>query len=273
MIWHVLKTVNLSIERLENHTSYFLVLVHSPQLCIGSLPIVMALDDTTSGSPVRLPDDLRKEVPGDSLCETALTLAHRVLPEAIFNHSLRVFLLAKWLALKEESDWSQGDALPLLFAACICHDLGASDMYNGRQRFEVEGADAASQHLENHGVPANDRHKVWCAIALHTSAGIAERIDPFTRLVRTAVKLDFSQASRKSFGAEAYSAHLNALLPRLEIERVLGDAVVKQASKIPTKVDSLTWPDSEKHPKASWPGILLRAHLENPNHSGVNPAF
>lgn len=114
---------------------------------------------------------------------------------------------------------------------------------------------------------------MWCAIALHTSAGIAERIDPFTRLVRVAVKLDFSPATRESFGAEAYSTHINTLLPRLDIERVLGDAVVVQASKIPTDIDSLTWPDSEKHPKASWPGILLRAHLENPGHDGVNPAF
>lgn len=226
-----------------------------------------------SDGPVHLPSDLQDQVPADSLCETALKLAHGVLPEAIFNHSLRVFLLAKWLASKEESEWGRGDALPLLFVACICHDLGASDMYNGRQRFEVEGADAASQHLENHGVPADSRHKVWCAIALHTSPGIAERIDPFTRLVRIGVKLDFSGAVREAHGAQEYSARLNKLLPRLDIEKVLGDAVVKQASKITAKIDSLTWPDSEKHPKASWPGILLRAHLDNPDHDGVNPAF
>lgn len=233
----------------------------------------MTLDDTPSDSHVSLPFDLHKEVPGDPLCETALKLAQDVLPEAIFNHSFRVFLLAKWLALKEESAWSREDALPLLFVACICHDLGASDMYNGRQRFEVEGADAASQHMETHGAPTDDRHKVWCAIALHTSAGIAERIDPFTRLVRIGVKLDFSQAVRERFGAQAYSDQLSRMLPRLEIEKVLGDAVVKQAAKITTNIDSLTWPDSEKHPKASWPGILLRAHLENPDHSGINPAF
>lgn len=233
----------------------------------------MALDDTSSETAVDLPDDLRGEVPGGSLCQTALRLAYSSLPQAIFNHSLRVFLLAKWLATKEQTEWSREDALPLLFVACICHDLGASDIYNGRQRFEVEGADAASQHLESHGVPADDRRKVWSAIALHTSAGIAERIDPFTRLVRIAVKLDFSRTFRETFGAEAYSAHINSLLPRLQIEKELGDAVVKQASKITITVNSMTWPDSEKHPKASWPGILLRAHLENPDHGGVNPAF
>ena len=177
------------------------------------------------------------------------------------------------LAIKEGSDWAQNAKLPLLFAACICHDFGASDRYNGRQRFEVEGADAASRHCASHGISAEDCHKVWCAIALHTSPGIAERIDPFTRLVRLAVKLDFSPAVKDAYGAQTYASEIELLLPRLNIEKVLADAVVAQATKIPERVDSTTWPDSEKHPKASWPGILLRAHLENPGYDGVNPAF
>lgn len=221
----------------------------------------------------RLPNHLQSAIPADVPCGTALDLAARVLPEAILNHSLRVYFLARWLAQKEDSDWARDDKLPLLFVACICHDFGATDAYNGRQRFEIEGADAASQHLADCGIPAEDCHRVWCAIALHTSAGIAERIDPFTRLVRIGVKLDFSQTTRDSFGAQEHCAQLNAALPRLGIEKVLADVVVQQASNIDVSVDSMTWPDSEKHPKASWPGILLRAHLENPHHDGVNPAF
>ncbi|KAJ9654626.1 hypothetical protein H2198_006372 [Neophaeococcomyces mojaviensis] len=211
--------------------------------------------------------------PPDVSCKTALDVAARALPEPIFNHSLRVYLLAKWLAVKENSDWAREENLPLLFVACIAHDWGASDMYNGEQRFEVEGADAASSHLSSHGYPADECHKVWCAIALHTSPGIAERIDPFTRLVRMGVKMDFSPSIREANGAGSYAAEIEAFLPRLNIEKVLSDTVVKQAVKIPDKVDSMTWPDSQKHPKASWPGLLLRAHLENPGYDGVNPAF
>lgn len=220
-----------------------------------------------------LSPDLHSQIPPDRACQTALSLAADALPLAIFNHSLRVYMLAKWLATKEDSDWARQDKLPLLFAACICHDLGASEHYNGRQRFEVEGADAASQHCASHGISAANCHQVWCAIALHTSAGIAERIDPLTRLVRVGVKLDFSPAVKDAYGAQSYAAEIELSLPRLNIEKVLADAVVKQATKIPEKVDSMTWPDSEKHPKASWPGILLRAHLENPGYEGVNPAF
>ena len=232
------------------------------------------MSDQTSDILARLSPDLQSLIPGDPACQTALSLAANALPEPIFNHSLRVYLLARRLANKEGSDWTQSEKLPLLFAACICHDFGASDHYNGHQRFEIEGANAASEHCASHGISAENCHKVWCAIALHTSAGIAERIDPFTRLVRVAVKLDFSPATQDTYGAQVYAAEIERLLPRLNVEKVLADAVVKQATKIPEKVDGVTWPpDSEKHPKASWPGILLRAHAENPNYEGVNPAF
>ncbi|KAK5090513.1 hypothetical protein LTR05_000686 [Lithohypha guttulata] len=220
----------------------------------------------------RLPPDLQGQIPDNIACNSTLNVAAGALPEAILNHSLRVYLLAKWLADKEGNNL-QDTKLSLLFLACICHDFGASDQYNGSQRFEIEGADAASNLCASHGIPPDECHKVWTAIALHTSPGIAERIDPFTRLVRLGVKLDFSQASRDAYGAQIYSSEIELLLPRLHIEKVLADAVVKQARKIPDKVDSMTWPDSEKHPKASWPGMLLRAHIENVGYNGVNPAF
>ncbi|KAH8172938.1 metal dependent phosphohydrolase [Sarocladium implicatum] len=161
----------------------------------------------------------------------------------------------------------------MVFAAAIFHDMGACDLYNGSQRFEVEGADAAEAHLTAHGVSKPESHKVWVAIALHTSAGIAERIDPFTRLIRTAVKIDFSTTHRELHKATSFVAGIEKDLPRLNIEKVLADAVVQQAEKIPELSDGVTWPDSEKHPKASWPGILLKAHMENPGQQGVSAAF
>ena len=51
-------------------------------------------------------------------------------------------------------------------------------------------------------------------------------------------------------------------LPRLEIEKILGDAVVAQAVKNPGKA-----------PSASWANNLYKSHLENPDWTGVNRAF
>ena len=216
----------------------------------------------------RFPSELKSLIPQDELSLSALSLAHSNLPTTIFNHSLRVYLYSSWLANRESTPVSN----PLLFVACILHDLGASDSYNGPQRFEIEGADAASDHCKHHSLPDSDCHKVWTAIALHTTPGVAERIDPFTRLVRLGVKLDFSTNTRADLNANTYAAEIELILPRLDVEKCLGDTVVAQARE-KQKVDKTTWPDNVKHPKASWPGILLRAAMENPEHEGVNLAF
>lgn len=203
-------------------------------------------------------------VPDSRICQTAFRLVQSSVPLPILNHSLRVFLFAKWLAEVEGSEWASDANLDLMFVACICHDLGASENYNGLQRFEVEGADAASAHLHAHGVSPSDAHQVWTAIALHTSAGIAECISSLARLVRLGVLVDFRPATRAKLHADRYGAEIEEQIPRLDIEKVLGKAVVDQA---------LHHDHATKAPPASWPGILLSSHLEDPGWSGVNRAF
>ncbi|KAL3451725.1 hypothetical protein BJX65DRAFT_268491 [Aspergillus insuetus] len=192
---------------------------------------------------------------------------------AYLRPNFRVFLIARWLADTEESDWASPSKSPYLFVAAILHDIGASDLYNGCQRFEVEGADVAKNHLLAHGVPPEDCHQVWVAIALHTSPGIAERISPLARLIRLAVKIDFRTTFRDEMNATDYSTEIEKCLPRLDTEKTLANAVVGQAQNIPAINDSLTWPNLEKHPSSSWPGVLLRAHIENQGYDGINPAF
>ncbi|KAG8408409.1 hypothetical protein J3459_017820 [Metarhizium acridum] len=224
---------------------------------------------------VNLPPEVLATIPPTTLCSSALSLAWQTLQRPIFNHSIRVFLAAQWLAQKEGSEWAQPDNLPLLFVACVCHDLGTSDKFNGPQRFEVEGADAAHHHCQSHGISREDSHKVWTAIAVHTSPGIAERMDSFSRLVRFGVMMDFSLAVREEVVANELFVELEKTLPRLDIERVLADAVVNQANEAETsqRTDNKSWFSTHKFPIASWPGILLRARLQNSDHVGRNPAF
>ena len=222
-----------------------------------------------------LPEGILKRIPKSSVSKEALDLAWRSLPEPIFNHSLRVFLIAQWLSERDiaASPSAFSPNQDLLFVACICHDLGASNHFNGPQRFEIEGADAAKNHLLSHGFSEQESHQAWIAIAVHTSSGIAEKIDGLSRLVRHGVLVDFSRATRKELNAESFSAEIEIPLPRLDVEKVLGDSVVGQAGHNHDLPNSLTWPNTKKHPAASWPGILLRAALENPSHDGINPAF
>lgn len=225
--------------------------------------------------PPNVPEYVSDRFPQTPVCLKALKLVQDAVSEPILNHSLRVYLIARWLSDKENHAWTSPDKASLLFIASIFHDLGASDLYNGKQRFEVEGADAAKSHLLYHGTSFTESQQVWTAIALHTSPGIAERIDPLARIIRLAVKVDFSASFREEMGATGVCAEVEEHLPRLDVERALGDAVVKQAGEklTPGGVNKLAWPSTEKHPSASWPGILLRAHLENSEHEGINPAF
>ncbi|KPI46034.1 uncharacterized protein AB675_550 [Cyphellophora attinorum] len=209
---------------------------------------------------------MEDNVPRSPLCQQAFALATETFAsrgQALLNHSLRVFLFAKWLAEKESSPLVHDPhQLDLLFVTCICHDFGATNAYDGHERFEVCGADAAVRFLQSQQTSDVDCHKAWTGIALHTSPGIAERIDPFTRLVRLGVLIDFRQKTRDEFDANDYYEKVISEIPRLEIEKQLGDAVVAQALK-----------QRDKAPPASWAGVLLRSHLEDPTWSGVNKAF
>ena len=60
----------------------------------------------------------------------------------------------------------------------------------GRARFEVEGADLAAGLLAGHGVPDGDIGRVWEAIALHSSLGLADRMGLLTYLTHQGVFTD-----------------------------------------------------------------------------------
>ncbi|KAF2487027.1 hypothetical protein BDY17DRAFT_319596 [Neohortaea acidophila] len=208
-------------------------------------------------------DSIPDCVPSDDLSQAAYKYASQLLHPAILNHSIRVFLYAKEVAVREASEWSKIDRLPLLFTASIMHDVGTTDAHNGAQRFEVEGADAAVAVMRDSGTNASeqDMHDVWVAIAIHTSPGIAERISPLARLVRIGVSVDFKRSPHLE-GLSSVVQETEGTFPRAEIEKVLGDAVVEQAMRQPAKA-----------PAASWPGIMLRSAKENPGWTGVNQAF
>lgn len=149
--------------------------------------------------------------------------------------------------------------------------MGCADEHDGPQRFEVCGADAAAEHLREFEFSDADIQEVWTAIALHTSPGIAERITALARFVRLAVLMDFNVLEKSPWvdkyvlevNKEGYRRSIEGQFPRLDAEKVLGDIVVKQGIRQPTKA-----------PASSWAGIMVRAANEEPSGSqGVNKAF
>ena len=218
-----------------------------------------------------LPAEFRNAIPGGQFAnasEHALSKTTSALEPAVFNHSFRVFLYAQRLALQDSrfKSISTPEFIFLLFITCIFHDMGSSHLHNGDQRFEVEGADVAEEYLLKNGVSKSDSREAWLAIATHTCTGIAERISELSKLLRMAVVIDFQTVATLSEpldpGFKDFIVWVENVVPRLEIEKALGDAVVSQAMDKPSKA-----------PASTWPGNMLRWAQQNPDSNGVNGEF
>lgn len=78
------------------------------------------------------------------------------------------------------------------------HDLGVGDLARGDTQLEVEGADLVAALLTEHSVDTGDVDRVWEAIALHTSPGIAERRGLLAYQTREGVAIDLGRTRRSS---------------------------------------------------------------------------
>jgi hypothetical protein len=188
-------------------------------------------------------------LPTGPLAEAALTTARSSESAAIANHSIRSFFFAQLLAIREGCLEDRAYDPDLLFAATVMHDLGAGALAKGEARFEVEGADLAAAVLREHGVPEPDVDRVWEAIALHTSPGIAARRGLLAYLTREGVGIDFGRRPEVVTG---WAPQLHAAYPRLDMVRSLVGAIVERAARCPAA-----------GPRYSIGGELLRERQAN----------
>jgi hypothetical protein len=170
------------------------------------------------------------DLPTGPVAEAALAVVRTSESPAIANHSVRSFLFAQLLAAHEGCLDEAAYDRDLLFAATVMHDLGVGNLAPGAARFEVEGADLAAAVLREHGMPDRDVDRVWEAIALHTSAGIAERRGLLAYLTRGGVGIDFGQDTEIVSGREK---EIHAAYPRLAMARSLADEIVRRATGSP----------------------------------------
>lgn len=244
---------------------------------------------TPSNTNPDIPPAVLSRIPSHPSCAEALSTARSLLPASILHHSLRVYLYALHLLDSAEgrdlllsphpcsSPLVASAARPVtrevLFASCVLHDLGASASSPvsppSPLRFETVGADAVAALLarHHHHDPASPHgaaaaREAWLAVALHTSPHLAEGAGGLVRAVRLAVRADFGAGPLRDAVGRGFAARAEALLPRLGVERELGNAVVARAREVRSRA-----------PGGSWPGDLLRAAEAEPEWEGVNRAF
>src|SRR5713101_6697672 len=188
-------------------------------------------------------------LPSGPLAAASLSLVQATASAPIAGHSIRTFLYARLLAGNEGSLNDAAYDEDLLFAACVMHDLGLGSLATGQARFEVEGADLAAALLTGHGVAAPEVDRVWEAIALHSSVGIAHRRGLLTYLTHRGV---FTDSGRDTgLPADLIRQEVLNAYPRTAGDRSIADAIVAHAAR-----------SDAAAPPGSLAFELLRQHLE-----------
>jgi HD domain-containing protein len=126
-------------------------------------------------------------IPDSKLAREAAQLIRDTESDFLFQHSTRVYF---WGALAGKRRGLTFDP-ELFYTAAMFHDLGLTAGFReSRLRFEVDGANAARDFLQSHGISELDIKRVWLAIALHTTPGISAHLHPIVALTAEGVMMD-----------------------------------------------------------------------------------
>lgn len=135
--------------------------------------------------------------------------------DLLFHHSRRVFFFGALQGLRR----GLTPDLELLYVGAMFHDLGLTERYRASAlRFEVDGANAARDFLLERGADEADARKVWLAVALHTTPGVPEFLDPEIALVTAGVETDVLGMGRDDLSSDLRDA-VTAAHPRPDFKR------------------------------------------------------
>jgi HD domain len=126
-------------------------------------------------------------VPDTKLAREATELIRDLTNDLIYHHSRRVYW---WGSLQGRNRRLSFDP-ELLYIGAMFHDVGLNaEFRSSARRFEIDSADQARRFLQGHAVPEDSIRRVWTAIALHTTPGIPEFMEPEVALVTAGVEYD-----------------------------------------------------------------------------------
>ncbi|MEU6609912.1 HD domain-containing protein [Streptomyces shenzhenensis] len=159
--------------------------------------------------------DLDVKIPGTALAREATRLVRDTTSDLIYHHSHRVYCFGTLQGRHRRLGFDP----ELLYIGAMFHDLGLNEeFHDSGRRFEVDSADEAKRFLQAHDVPADSVRRVWTAIALHTTPGIPEFMEPEIALVTAGVEYDVLGIGYDDV-SDADRAAIVALHPRPDFKR------------------------------------------------------
>ena len=166
--------------------------------------------------------------PDSGLTRKAASLIERIHSKPMLHHLHRTWWFSEFIGKRRGLKYDR----ELLYLASIMHDLGLTEEFSADQRFEVDGADAASRFLIEHGYPEEKAEIVWDAIALHSSAGIADRKQPEVALLHFGAHVDVFGLRLDEITPALVDETL-ALYPRIGMKAAFTEAVADVVRKKP----------------------------------------
>ncbi|SCY18287.1 HD domain-containing protein [Streptomyces sp. 136MFCol5.1] len=172
----------------------------------------MAMASDFSAAGVRVPDS--------ELARDTTELVRDAASDLIYDHSRRVYFFGALQARNRDLSFDP----ELLYIAAMFHDLGLGESFHDSgRRFEVDSADEARRFLRARQVPEDSIRRVWTAIALHTTPGIPEFMEPEVALVTAGVEYDVLGIGYHDL-TEADRAAVVALHPRPDFKQRILEA-------------------------------------------------
>jgi HD superfamily phosphodiesterase len=156
------------------------------------------------------------EIPNSPLVRATTEFIRDREDDLLYDHSVRVFLFGALQGCRRGITVD----LELLYVGAMFHDLGLTEPFRSEStlRFEVDGANAARDFLLEHGADEVSARKVWLGIALHTTPGVPEFLDPEAALVTAGVEIDVLGIGRGDLSQEALDT-VTAAHPRPDFKR------------------------------------------------------
>jgi HD superfamily phosphodiesterase len=153
--------------------------------------------------------------PDTKLAREATELVRDCTTDLVYHHSRRVY----WFGSLQGRNRGLSFDPELLYIGAMFHDLGLNEEFRGSgRRFEVDSADEARRFLQGRGVPDDSTRRVWTAIALHTTPGIPEFMEPEVALVTAGVEYDVLGIGYHEVSVDD-RAQITALHPRPDFKR------------------------------------------------------
>jgi hypothetical protein len=154
-------------------------------------------------------------IPDTKLAREATELVRDSTTDLVYNHSRRVF----WFGSLQGRNRGLSFDPELLYIGAMFHDLGLNEQFRSSgRRFEVDSADEARRFLQGRGVPEDSIRRVWTGIALHTTPGVPEFMEPEVALVTAGVEYDVLGIGYHDI-SDADRAEITTLHPRPDFKR------------------------------------------------------